>query len=493
MAPARRVPGSTSNWLRAAIAALLFGFAALGVAAIAGLEIAPPEAWASGQVTRATVFVGVALCAFPIWRRLAGRRRRSSLLLGAAIGVLVAIASYPMTLVLAELGRTVVAGPVGFLERLWHAIEISAFLLVTTGLVAVAALAIVGALLAWLLPNAPGPAVPGEERRARRWPIVGTAIVLLLAGAFAVLSLLPAGEERLASLPTAAPAEDYGEAIKRIDAVAAEEMHEPLDPRCRSALLTHGSRTATAVVYLHGLTTCPAQGDELARQLFDRGYNVYVPRFPGHGYADRMTDALVSVTAEDILDTASGAAAIASGLGEDVVVIGLSGGGSATMWIEHNQAGIARTVAIAPFLSPYGLPPWANRAAMNLLTILPNIMILWDPDDIEPIKGMEYAYPQIPTRLVAQFLRLTVSLDGQAAVGAPRGPAPGLLINDADQSVNNAMAEAVVASWTSHGATVDVRRIPASLGLLHDLIDPRQPDAQIDYAYPIIIEMIGRR
>jgi hypothetical protein len=29
--------------------------------------------------------------------------------------------------------------------------------------------------------------------------------------------------------------------------------------------------------------------------------------------------------------------------------------------------------------------------------------------------------------------------------------------------------------------------------LLHDLIDPRQPDAQIDTAYPIILDMIERR
>jgi hypothetical protein len=118
-------------------------------------------------------------------------------------------------------------------------------------------------------------------------------------------------------------------------------------------------------------------------------------------------------------------------------------------------------------------------------------MVLWDPDDLDPVPGMEYAYPQMPSRLVAQFLRLGELLKEHAARSAPLSPATGILLNEADDTVNNAPAETVAADWKAHGASPDLRWIPAERQALHDIIDPRQPGAQIDYIYPIVIDMIS--
>jgi esterase/lipase len=80
----------------------------------------------------------------------------------------------------------------------------------------------------------------------------------------------------------------YADAVARIQAFQAREGAE-VNPLCRTALLTHGQWVERAITFLHGFTSCPKQFDQLGQRFFERGYNVFIPREPNHGLADRMT------------------------------------------------------------------------------------------------------------------------------------------------------------------------------------------------------------
>jgi hypothetical protein len=161
------------------------------------------------------------------------------------------------------------------------------------------------------------------------------------------------------------------------------------------------------------------------------------------------------------------------------------------MWQAQHRSGLTRPIAVAPFLVSYSVPLWASRAAMNLLMALPNIMVQWDEELVESRPEMDYAYQQVPTWALAQFMRLGELLDERAARFAPLAMTPGLLLNEADATVNNALAKRVAAAWTARGASVDIGWISAERGMPHDVIDPRQPGAQIDYVYPRVFGMIA--
>ncbi len=108
----------------------------------------------------------------------------------------------------------------------------------------------------------------------------------------------------------------------------ALEAELPLHHRCRSTLMTHGGGTERAAVYLHGFTSCPAQGAALATRLFDRGFNVYLPRMFGHGGLDPTNFSMAELEAQQLVEMADEAVDIATGLGRQVFVIGLSAGGT---------------------------------------------------------------------------------------------------------------------------------------------------------------------
>jgi hypothetical protein len=217
-----------------------------------------------------------------------------------------------------------------------------------------------------------------------------------------------------------------------------------------------------------------------------------VPRLPGHGEKDPMTDALVGLTAEGMVAAAENALDLAHGLGDGIYVSGLSGGGTMTMWAAQNRADVAHTIALAPFLGPHVVPTWANRAAANLLLLLPSVMFTWNPLEPNGPPGMEYAYPRVPTHALGQFMRLGEIVRDQAREAPPKARGLGLLVSNADFAVNNRLALQVAAAWRGHGREVDVEEVPLSQGIIHDMIDPRQPEQNTDLVYALFLDMIGR-
>ncbi len=157
-----------------------------------------------------------------------------------------------------------------------------------------------------------------------RRPVVA-ALAIFAVAAFWLLNPLP--HHGLESHPH--PAQTYAEALRLVAAIGADDS-PAIASECRTQLLTHGDRTRRVIVLLHGLTNCPAQWDSLGRMLFERGANVFIPRLPRHGFAERMTDELARLEARELCGFTDRVLDAAHGLGDSVTVAGLSVGGTLT-------------------------------------------------------------------------------------------------------------------------------------------------------------------
>lgn len=142
--------------------------------------------------------------------------------------------------------------------------------------------------------------------------IVVGALVLLLLLPVLVVYAWPLRSGRLRRVLVESP--DYDTVVARAAKIVAADRDDPaVAPEAGSVLLTHGTRTARAVLMLHGYTVSPAQFANLARFYFDHGYNVYVPREPGHGLVDRRAEGRLN--AIDLVGYANESINIAAGLG----------------------------------------------------------------------------------------------------------------------------------------------------------------------------------
>ncbi len=327
-----------------------------------------------------------------------------------------------------------------------------------------------------------------RQMRRRRWPLYLTAFAVSIAVALlyflAFIWLRPVPAPQPDDVRPIAPA-SFEAAIASAAALGAIAS-EPVNPLCETKLLHHNAPTAKVAILLHGYTNCPAQFDALAQRLHASGYTVFVPRLPQHGLADRLTDALSSLRAEDLMTTAEEAVNIAQALGDEVIVLGLSGGGTMAAWIAQNRADIDRAVIIAPLIDIRQIPPQLEKPFTNLALTVPNLSIWWDgqykaasPD------SPPYAYPRYSTRAIGEILRLGHATSRQAA---RRGPTAGEIVvvtNDADGAISNeAVDKFLVRPWQDRGARVATYRFPGALGLDHDIISPEHPGARVDVVYP---------
>jgi alpha-beta hydrolase superfamily lysophospholipase len=314
---------------------------------------------------------------------------------------------------------------------------------------------------------------------------LGAAAALLLA-AF----LAPLRTGALGARPD--PAADHDAAVARFHA-AAEPSPEPLNPLCHPALLTHGRRTPTAVVLLHGISSCPRAFVDFAPALFARGHNVVALRMPENGYADRATDALRRLTAESLRDWGDLAVDIGAGLGEEVVVLGISAGGTVAAWAVQNRPEVSRAVLAAPMLGLANLGPLVNAAIMRVTLFLPDFSIWKDPVLRERYVGMPHAYKRQSSRATGEILRLGQAVRRAAEAGRPAGADAALVTNANDTAIDNGLAGRLADAWAGQGLPVVRFVFPKADGLGHELIDPLEPGADPSQTYPVLVALIEGR
>lgn len=127
--------------------------------------------------------------------------------------------------------------------------------------------------------------------------------------------------------------EDLDKKIKNKDAAVLN-----LKPNNESRLFWADSirKTEYAVVYLHGFSASPMEGDPTHRNFAKRyGFNLYVPRLAGHGLDD--TESFLNLQPKDLIESAKEAIAVGKLIGEKVILMSCSTGSTLSIYLaaEH--------------------------------------------------------------------------------------------------------------------------------------------------------------
>lgn len=293
-----------------------------------------------------------------------------------------------------------------------------------------------------------------------------------------LVAFVPVPTDGLQSRPR--PLSSYAASMAAVSRVQRKD-DSIAAPAGRTLALTHGHATARAVVLLHGITNSPLQFDSLAELFYRENDNVYVPRLPQHAERGGDAAALARITAEALRNAADDAVDIARGLGDSVIVIGLSGGGTMALWIGQFRGDVRRVVIIAPLVAVASVPRLLEIPAVGLSIRLPEITRADARDTLQPDRELGWS-----THGVGQFLRL-----GLAARRASRTTPPAvhdmrILLNANDHTISPTAVLELAHRWLRRGAFVAAYELPDSLGLPHDVIDPRQRVRRLDVVYPIV-------
>jgi alpha-beta hydrolase superfamily lysophospholipase len=206
-----------------------------------------------------------------------------------------------------------------------------------------------------------------------------------------------------------------------------------------------GARTPLSVIYLHGFSASAQEirpvPEDVAKAL---GANLYFTRLAGHG---RTGAAMATATANDWILDMGEALAIGRRLGERVLVIATSTGGTLAALMSV-QPDLALDVAGAVFISPnFGF----GSVAETLLSL--PLVRYWGPFVVGAERSFTPAndlqarywtttYPTIATIPMAAVVRAAQAQDyTQAVVPAF------FLYSPEDQVVQPARTDAVVAAW----------------------------------------------
>ena len=287
--------------------------------------------------------------------------------------------------------------------------------------------------------------------------IVICVIIALIAGFAAWAFLWPS---RSADLQKAdIQRRDYNQSVADIQKVIADDTaNSEVRPDCRPILKTHGKKTARAVMILHGVSGCPNGPAELAERFYQAGYNVYVPRAPHHGLSDKKLHS--QVRAAELVKFMSDSAGLVSGLGDELGVIGHSGGGTLATWLAQYGGGLfSRVLLIAPYYEPDAskAPKWQMALLRNIYGnhLLPDQFF----DDILSYRALANYV------IIKQNYRNDLKAEGLKYVGLIIGSEDNLIDKDMALSIAEGMAKA-------SGARFSYETTPAYMDAGHELLSP---------------------
>ncbi|MFI6064173.1 alpha/beta hydrolase [Micromonospora sp. NPDC051227] len=288
-------------------------------------------------------------------------------------------------------------------------------------------------------------------------------IIALLVGGLALvvtavvgLYLWPLGRRGLRVAP-ARPL-DFDTATRAAAAVIAAETADPeVRPESRSRLLSHGSRTSRAVLLLHGYTLAPEQYEGLAEEFFDSGYNVWLPRAPQHGTVDRR--AHHRVEAGELTTYAARGWAVASALGDEVGVVGISGGAVLAAWLAQVPGNVVRhLLLLSPFFGPN--PRQAPAYAVKPLIVLYGRRVLRDR-----VTSRGYSLAAVTQYLtIARTLPNPARGTGLRTAAVAISPLDGVVDLRAAVDVPRRIADA-------NAITLRVCTLPETLGVEHNTLN----------------------
>ncbi|PIV90742.1 hypothetical protein COW46_01190 [Candidatus Gracilibacteria bacterium CG17_big_fil_post_rev_8_21_14_2_50_48_13] len=316
---------------------------------------------------------------------------------------------------------------------------------------------------------------------------IGVFILIGLLATIASMLFFPVENPLPAPLAQISYA-SFDDAIRAIPTLDVTESDKLRDD-CRSIALHSGKKEARVVVLLHGYTNCPKQFLELGERIHAQGVNVLIPRAPGHGYADRATDALSFVTAKDFLTYTHASIAIADAMGDTVTLVGLSGGGTLTLWAALFEPAVDEFIAIAPVAYPRGFEPLLRNAVIRYAAWTPSEFSWWDKEQKERLPGPAHAYRGYASRSMGAILHIAAFAEQQLRPGVLSKKMT-FIINEADKALREDSLLMLADKFARAGADVRTIVFEKALGYPHDLIDPENIQEKKDAVYDVFMKTL---
>jgi pimeloyl-ACP methyl ester carboxylesterase len=295
--------------------------------------------------------------------------------------------------------------------------------------------------------NDPSNPARGRRRTTRRFAFVAVLAVVLLVAAM----VGPRPRVDVGFRPVSVDADPAA-------AIAAAEAAIGVPAAVASRVVWHDdarhTRTPLAVVMLHGFSASPQETLPLSETVAQKlGANLFLPRLSGHGLG---SEALGAATADAWVEDADQAVAVGAAIGERVVLMGVSTGGTLALLLGARpewRDRIAALVLISPNLGPHAAGaellagPWAEQIAW-LATGGENA---FEPTNTDHAR---YWTTRYPSRVLPQMMALVVAVRALEARWLDRPAlvyyAPG------DRVVRSELVASACArarAWTCHAVT----------------------------------------
>ncbi len=208
-----------------------------------------------------------------------------------------------------------------------------------------------------------------------------------------------------------------------------KENRLPLrNTECRSQFFIQPQRASKVLLLFHGFTAAPYQFVPMGNVFRQAGYTVLAPLMPGHGQAGNWNATTPPPLPNDV-DVYKQFALYwlqqARSMGDQVVVGGLSGGGTLAAWLaQERPQEIDRALLFAPYLS-------SSSKMLDLFINLANSYVKWPM----PPGAQVIGYDGFLVTALRILLRLGADVLDRSA---KQNSAPLFIIStEADQAVSN--------------------------------------------------------
>lgn len=131
-------------------------------------------------------------------------------------------------------------------------------------------------------------------------------------------------------------------------------------------------KTKYSIVYLHGFSASQAEGFPMHVNIADSlNANLYLPRLPEHGIDNK--DAMKNLTPVMLINAAKEAIAIGKALGDEVILMGCSTGGTLGIYLAAGDPSLKGLILLSPNIAVNvtGVSlltgPWGEDLAYNII------------------------------------------------------------------------------------------------------------------------------
>jgi esterase/lipase len=266
---------------------------------------------------------------------------------------------------------------------------------------------------------------------------------------------------------------NYFSAIAQLqESTWTEETTLAIADANRSQFFFQSRPTEKLILFFHGFTAIPEQFAVISTALFDAGYNVIVPRLPGHGITGDWTSKQPPplpetpvIYQEFALEWLDAVQPIA----QQVIVGGLSGGATLAAWLAA-QRHVDRTLLFAPYLNN-------NNGFINWVVETFEFYFKWRTAP----NTVNFGYEGFRMPALRAFLNLGQTVLEHGSVGAPSL----IVSSDADPTTPESDFEQLYqATSAAHTPTWNIR-FESALSIPHNMMTSAEGNPHIDLVMEI--------